>query len=398
MGEDETKMTHRIPVAIIGAGPFGLSAGAHLRELGSRVFGKPMQTWRESMPDGMLLRSAWEETSLSAPDGRGSLSEWAEANTQPRVEPIPLELFLRYSDWFTQQFVGDHDDAEIAKIEDSEGGTFRLTTSRGDTFDADRVVLAVGVMPFQHVPDELRDLVGSGVELATRTHELETLRDQEVAVVGGGQSALETAGLAAQAGANVELITRSEVHWFADHEPHKPRGPLSRRLYRLAYPAVGYGPPPLNRLVLHPDLYAHLPASVRTRLTKRLLRPGGSPWLRELVDGRVKMREGVRIREVDRSNGRLKLRLDDGSQTHADRVLVAAGYRFSLDSLSFLSPGLRSRIATKDGWPTLDRYFRSVSEPRVFFIGYAAEGRFGPISRYVLGTEFTANRVRECLD
>ena len=398
MGEDETKMTHRIPVAIIGAGPFGLSAGAHLRELGGRVFGKPMQTWRESMPDGMLLRSAWEETSLSAPDGRGSLSEWAEANTQPRVEPIPLELFLRYSDWFTQRFVGDHDDAEIAKIEDSEGGTFRLTTSRGDTFDADRVVLAVGVMPFQHVPDELRDLVGSGVELATRTHELETLRDQEVAVVGGGQSALETAGLAAQAGANVELITRSEVHWFADHEPHKRRGPLGRRLYRLAYPAVGYGPPPLNRLVLHPDLYAHLPASVRTRLTKRLLRPGGSPWLRELVDGRVKMREGVRIRQVDRSNGRLKLLLDDGSQTHADRVLVAAGYRFSLDSLSFLSPGLRSRIATKDGWPTLDRYFRSVTEPRVFFIGYAAEGRFGPISRYVLGTEFTANRVRECLD
>jgi pyruvate/2-oxoglutarate dehydrogenase complex dihydrolipoamide dehydrogenase (E3) component len=141
-----------------------------------------------------------------------------------------------------------------------------------------------------------------------------------------------------------------------------------------------------------------LPASVRTRLTKRLLRPGGSPWLRELVDGRVKMREGVRIREVDRSNGRLKLLLDDGNQTHADRVLVAAGYRFSLDSLSFLSPGLRSRIATKDGWPTLDRYFRSVSEPRVFFIGYAAEGRFGPISRYVLGAEFTANRVRECLD
>ena len=160
------------------------------------------------------------------------------------------------------------------------------------------------------------------------------------------------------------------MHWFADHEPHKPRGPLGRRLYRLAYPAVGYGPPPLNRLVLHPDLYAHLPAPVRTRLTKRLLRPGGSPWLRELVEGRVKMREGARIREVDRSNGRLKLRLDDGSQTQADRVLVAAGYRFSLDGL-VLSPGCAHRLRR---WPTLDRYFRSVSEPRVFFVGYAAEG------------------------
>ena len=159
-----------------------------------------MQTWRESMPEGMLLRSAWEETSLSAPGRRGSLSEWAGANAQPRVEPIPLELFLRYSEWFTQQFVGDHDDAEVAKIEDSEGGTFRLTTSRGDTYEADRVVLAVGVMPFQHVPDELRDLVGSGVELATRTASVCV----PAAICGqprsGGQSALETAGLAAQAG------------------------------------------------------------------------------------------------------------------------------------------------------------------------------------------------------
>jgi cation diffusion facilitator CzcD-associated flavoprotein CzcO len=389
-------MGEGVPVAVVGAGPFGLSVAAHLRTLGTRVFGKPMQTWRESMPPGMLLRSAWEETSLSAPGGRGSLSEWAETTGQPCVEPIPLELFLRYSKWFTEQFVGEVDEVDVERIEPAEAG-FRLTTARGDTFDAERLVLAVGVMPFQHVPDELRDLLGTGVELATRSQDLEGLRDKEVAVVGGGQSALETAGLAAQAGANVELITRSEVRWFADREPSKPRSPLGQRLYRLAYPAVGYGPPPLNRLVLHPDLYAHLPASVRTRLTKRLLRPGGSPWLKELVHGRVKMREGARIREVDRSNGRLKLELDDGTRTQADRVLVAAGYRFSLDSMSFLSPSLRSRIATKDGWPVLDRCFRSVSEPRILFVGYAAEGRFGPISRYVLGTEFTANRVRECL-
>jgi FAD-dependent urate hydroxylase len=391
-------MGEGFPVAVVGAGPFGLSLAAHLRSHGARVFGKPMQTWRESMPRGMLLRSAWEETSLSAPGGRGSLSEWAAEAGQPRVEPIPLEIFLRYSDWFTEKFVGDVDEADIAKIEDADDGRFTLTTTGGDTLTAERLVLAVGVMPFQHVPEEVRNLLGSGVELATqKQRDLQTLRDQEVAVVGGGQSALETAGLAAQAGANVELITRSQVRWFADREPSKPRGPIAQRLYRAAYPAVGYGPPPLNRLVLHPDLYAHLPTSLRSRLTRRLLRPGGSPWLRDVVDQHVKLREGARIREVDRSNGRLKLRLEDGTQTQADRVLVAAGYRFSLDSLSFLSSGIRSRIETKHGWPVLDRYFRSMSEPRIFFVGYAAEGRFGPISRYVLGAEFTANRVRECL-
>ena len=160
-----------------------------------------MQTWRESMPQGMLLRSAWEETSLSAPGGRGSLGEWARANAQPRVEPIPLEAFLRYSDWFTQQFVGEHDDAEVAKIEDTEDGTFRLTDEpRRHVRGGSRCTRGWR----DAVPARARRaprVVGSRSRARHARTELETLRDQEVAVVGGGQSALETAGLAAQAGA-----------------------------------------------------------------------------------------------------------------------------------------------------------------------------------------------------
>src|ERR1041385_6687120 len=48
-------------VAIIGAGPYGLSAAAHLRAAQTevRIFGKPMDFWRNGMPDGMVLRSPW---------------------------------------------------------------------------------------------------------------------------------------------------------------------------------------------------------------------------------------------------------------------------------------------------------------------------------------------------
>ena len=60
-----------------------------------------------------------------------------------------------------------------------------------------------------------------------------------------------------------------EVRWFADREPHYPRTPLRRRLYKLAYPAVGYGPPPLNRLVIHPDLFAALPESTAAQADRR---------------------------------------------------------------------------------------------------------------------------------
>ena len=48
-----------VDVAIIGAGPYGLSVAAHLNALGVdyRIFGKPMQLWRDHMPPGMRLKS-----------------------------------------------------------------------------------------------------------------------------------------------------------------------------------------------------------------------------------------------------------------------------------------------------------------------------------------------------
>ena len=79
-----------------------------------RVFGEPMQTWRTRMPPDMLLRSDWEETSLSAPADRGAIDVWARAMDEPREEPIPLQTFLRYADWFRQTFVRESDPADVA--------------------------------------------------------------------------------------------------------------------------------------------------------------------------------------------------------------------------------------------------------------------------------------------
>ena len=72
-------MADRLDVAVIGAGPFGLSVAAHLNDRPVRVFGAPMQTWRTRMPPDMRLRSDWEETSLSAPGDRGSIDVWSRA-------------------------------------------------------------------------------------------------------------------------------------------------------------------------------------------------------------------------------------------------------------------------------------------------------------------------------
>ena len=385
----------QLDVAIVGAGPYGLSVAAHLTRGRVRTFGEPMQTWRTRMPPDMLLRSDWEETSLSAPGDSGTIDVWAREAGEPRQNPIPLQTFLRYADWFRGRFVSENDPSDVAEL-DRAGGTYRLATTAGDELDARKLVLAVGVTAFSHAPPPFRDALGDGVSFAIDPQDHGARHGRRVIVVGGGQGGLEAAALAARSGAEVELILRSRLHWFAEREPYTHRGPVRQRLYRLAYPVVGYGPPPLNRLALHPELFAYVPKQLRRRLARRILRAGGSPWLRAQVDGKVDITEERTVETLERREGGLRLGLSDGSAREADAVILSTGFRFSLDRLAFLSPAVRAGIAVRDGWPVLDRSFRS-SDPDLFFVGYAAEDRFGPISRFVPGTRFTAHRVREAL-
>jgi lysine/ornithine N-monooxygenase len=377
----------------VGAGPFGLSVAAHLGDRRVRAFGAPMETWRTRMPPDMRLRSDWEETSLSAPDDRGSIQTWSDTVGEPRQEPIPLPMFLRYADWFRETFVRENDPSDVAGIESGPGG-FRLTTDAGDEADAEQVVIAVGVTPFPYAPPPFEGHIGDGVTHAIDRQDYSAYSGGKVIVVGGGQGGLEAAALARRAGAEVELVVRSQVRWFTDREPYKPRTPLQRRLYRVAYPVVGYGPPPLNRLALHPDAFAALPSRPRRRVARRILRAGGSPWVRGEIEGRVKITEGVSVQRVTRDGERLHLALSDGSTRDADAVVVSAGFRFALDKMRFLGQDIARRIAVREGWPVLDRYFRT-TEPSLLFVGFAAERRFGPIARFVSGSRFTAHRVAE---
>jgi cation diffusion facilitator CzcD-associated flavoprotein CzcO len=145
-------------VAIVGAGPYGLSMAAHLPQKRVRVFGEPMRTWRKLMPPDMIMRSTWDRSNLSDPDQKGRLADWARAVGRPRVEPLPLRMFLEYSDWFCEHFVKEVDESSVVQVEAAREGGFHLRTSSGDEMDARRLVVAVGVTPFPVLPDALRDV------------------------------------------------------------------------------------------------------------------------------------------------------------------------------------------------------------------------------------------------
>ena len=75
IAERGNTMNEAVDVAIVGAGPYGLSLAAHLRKAGvsMRQFGHVMHLWRTAMPAGMFLKSQGFASNLSDPDGTHTL-------------------------------------------------------------------------------------------------------------------------------------------------------------------------------------------------------------------------------------------------------------------------------------------------------------------------------------
>src|SRR6266478_6760157 len=89
-------------VAIIGAGPYGLAAAAHLRaaKIEYCVFGEAMEFWEKQMPQGMLFRSIWPASHISDPRRAYSLDRYCESERRELPKPMRLEQFIAYGRWF----------------------------------------------------------------------------------------------------------------------------------------------------------------------------------------------------------------------------------------------------------------------------------------------------------
>ncbi len=88
-------MSGSTQVAIIGAGPYGLSLAAHLRARGIdfRIFGTPLNSWRTQMPKGMFLKSEGFASNLYDPDGAFTLVRFCADKSLGYADynhPVPL--------------------------------------------------------------------------------------------------------------------------------------------------------------------------------------------------------------------------------------------------------------------------------------------------------------------
>lgn len=372
---------------VIGAGPYGLSVAAYLRKQGgpTRVFGGAMESWHR-MPDRMCLKSVWSASSLADPDFAFTLDRYPGSAWVARDQPISLAFFLEYARWFQEQAVPELEPACVSRLS-NEGGCFRVLLADGRELQAGRVVVAIGVRDFPHRPEFAR---GLPAQLASHTGEhvnFDLFHGARVAVLGSGQSALESAAFVHEARADVELISRGPVRWISRRLYH--HGGMLRHLF---YPPTDVGPPGLNWLCGAPIVMSVLPNGLRQRIHTRAVRPSGAQWLRPRVEGKIRTTSGTSILEAEPNGSGLRLRLSDGSERQVDHLLLGTGYRPSLDGIQFLEPALRERLVVRNGYPVLNRWFES-SVPELHFVGGLAGWSFGPICRFVAGARASARQV-----
>ncbi|WP_274563516.1 NAD(P)-binding domain-containing protein [Streptomyces spiramyceticus] len=399
-------------VAVVGAGPYGLSIAAHLqaRRVPYRIFGEPMEGWRSHMPREMYLKSSPFSSSISAPaPGHGLADFRAQEGRHPgrEREPVPLSEFVRYGLWFQQNCVPELERTAVRHIDRPNGDGFRVTLDSGEEFTSAAVVVATGVSPFAYVPRELTGLRADGLVSHTADHtDLSVFAGRRVVVVGSGQSALETSALLNEAGAQPTVVARSrpsfgpppEADWAEDRPLH------ARLLWPEAVMGTGW---PLVVCSRGPAAIRHMPARIRAHLLRTVLGPSGAWWLRERVQGRVPVLSGRSLHSAARENGGVRLEMrnpgGDVETLHADHVIAGTGYLVDIDRVELLSPELRRAVRKSAadpprlaGAPQLSADFQA-SVPGLYFAGLAAAPTFGPLLRFVCGTGFTASRISASL-
>jgi hypothetical protein len=103
----------------------------------------------------------------------------------------------------------------------------------------------------------------------------------------------------------------------------------------------------------------------------------------------VRITTGRTVADANVVGEKLRLRLDDGTVRTVDHALLATGYKVDVKKYPFLPPDVRDSLVTTNGLPRLSRGFES-SIPGLFFVGASAAWSYGPLMRFVAGTEFTA--------
>jgi lysine/ornithine N-monooxygenase len=370
---------------IIGAGPFGLALSAYARAhaIEHTVVGRPMDFWKQHMPKAMLLRSRcdWHLDPLD----EHTIERYLE--TQDRrpadVEPLSLEFYLDYCDWFTKQKEIEIVDARVDCLDYVENGepSFVATLSNGETITADRVVVAVGFGYFANSPDHLRSLLPEGTFSHTsELSDFSRLEGKRVLIVGGRQSAFEWAALMHEAGAKaIQLCYRHPTPSFEESDWAWVAGAV-------------------HNIATKPGWFRNLSQTERDQINRRQWSEGRlklEPWLAPRItnDKTTLFPESEIVACDELTDGTLGVTLSNGRALNVDHVILATGYKVDVTRIPFLSKGnVFARLHTLNGFPTLDDHLES-SIPGLFFTSMCATQDFGSFFGFTVSVRASATLI-----
>lgn len=178
---------HKVRVLVIGSGPAGLTAALYTSraQLSTVVItGKQL--------GGQIATTHEVENFPGFPDG----------TTGPEL----IEAMRMQAEKFGTQYVYDI----VTDVDFSHGSPFRVKTDGGEEYLADAVIVTIGANPRElHIPGE-RQYVGRGVSYCA-TCDGFFFRGKDIAVVGGGNSAIQEALFLTKFANNVNVIHRRDA-------------------------------------------------------------------------------------------------------------------------------------------------------------------------------------------
>jgi thioredoxin reductase len=379
-------------VAIIGAGPYGLSLAAHLRARGVkyRIFGEAMRFWL-NMPVGVNLKSLAFATNIAVPTRGYSFPNWCRQHGLEDFEPCTMQSFSAYGLEIQKRFVPDVEEVLATNVSLRSGG-FEVALSSGEHLRSRKVVVCTGLSGLAQIPDVLRELGPDRMRHTFDISDYSEFQNKTVAVIGAGASAIEAGALVREAGGCSEVFVRGQEAVFHG------RTPRVRPLWEsIKNPMTVLGASRTSWILQQLPLSVHmLPRERRTRFVKRYLGPASPWWIKDRVLGKVPIHVRHEVVEVSNASQRVQLKMRDGEgslrNVEVDFVIAGTGYDVDVSRLKFLDPEISDRIHRTERAPTLNINFES-SVPGLHFTGPLSFMCFGPLFRFVTGAEITARRL-----
>jgi FAD-dependent urate hydroxylase len=383
-----SKLSNQNSVTIIGAGPNGLSAAAFLRAAGAdvQIFGVPLEAWKEKMPKGMILRSTKISSSIASPGDSLSIPQY-EKQTGMCIDRHPtVGQFVAYGEWFLNKAVADVDPTMIKTVRQDQDG-FMLELEDGRVVRTRSVVLATGITPFPYIPEEFASIPKHLASHSSDYKTFDQFENKKVAIIGKGQSALESAALLHESGADVEIITRGAyLSFLSRYNRQGLWGKITSipGVNQFLYPPTDLAGPPNNWAIADPVIYRSLSREERAKLFE-LIGPVGSGALEPRLVG-IPVTTQVQVKAGHEEENKVCLFLSDGTSREVDHVILATGFRPNINQLQMLSNELKAAIQQENNSPILSLGYESVSVRGLYVLGALACLSQGPINRFVCGT------------